>query len=317
MTRARAHHYVPQTYLRLWATDGQVAVRRRGSAASFVASTINVAQETDLYTVETEDGPSDLVERYLAEMERVLPDVLAAIRVGQIPGRGTPGRMLFASLLALQYVRTPDRIEEQRFPADALKAAGGSHPVPKDTIRGFLEERWGYPPQESEVQGAGDFVNYVLRDGQQMTNAEYLQTTFGTLPTLADRLAAMRWSTEVTKGGHFLTSDQPLTLWLKDPSPFRGAGIDSADEIRFPAGPRHLLVLRRTGRESTTFVTRARVASVNRHVAATCRQMVIAGRGEKTLLEDLPLTRLAARCGRSTKGRSTTGERTATATPAK
>jgi len=194
MARAQAHHYVPQTYLRQWATDGQVAVRRRGSAASFVASTMNVAQETDLYTVETEDGPSDLVERHLAEMERVLPDVLAAIRVGQIPGRGTPGRMLFASLLALQHVRTPDRIEEQRFPADALKAAGGAHPVPKDRIRGLLEERWGHPPQESEVQGTWDFVNYVLRDGQQMTNAEYLQTIFGTLPKLADRLAAMRWS---------------------------------------------------------------------------------------------------------------------------
>lgn len=197
--------------------------------------------------------------------------------------------MLFASLLALQYVRTPDRIEEQRFPADALKAAGGSHPVPKDTIRGFLEERWGYPPQESEVQGAWDFVNYVLRDGQQMTNAEYLQATFGTLPALADRLAAMRWSTEVTKGGHYLTSDQPLVLWLKDPSPFRGAGIDGADEIRFPVGSRHLLVLRRTGRELATLVIRARVAAVNRHVAATCRHMVIAGREQAALLEYLPL----------------------------
>jgi len=93
----------------------------------------------------------------------------------------------------------------------------------------------------------------------------------------------------VTKGGHFLTSDQPLTLWLKDPSPLRGAGIDGADGIRFPAGPRHLLVLRRTGRESATLVTRARVASRNRHVAATCRHKVIAGRGEKALLEDVPL----------------------------
>ena len=290
MARARAHHYVPQAYLRQWAADvGHVAVRRRGNLTAFVASTRKVAQETDLYTVETEAGPSDFVERSLSRMEGVLPDVLAAMRRGNIPKAGSPGRALFAGLLALQFIRTPDRVEHQRFPEDALAAGGGVLPVPKAVIEALLAERWGQVPHESEVQGAWDYVNVFLRSGPRLTQADYLAASFGTLPKLTDRLGSMRWSTEATKGMPFVTSDQPLSLWVKHPDGGRGVGIDGAEEIRFPVGPRNLLVLRPDGREPSGLVPRSRVLSVNAHAGATCRQMVIAEPNRTGLLEDLQL----------------------------
>lgn len=289
MDRARAHHYVPQVYLRQWAEGGHVAVRRRGNVSAFVASTRKVAQETDLYTIETDAGPSDFVEHSLSQMEGVLPDVLAAMRQGNLPKAGSPGRARFASLLALQFIRTPDRVEEQRFPFDALAAGSGVLPVSKSVIKALLAERSGQVPEESEVQGAWDYVNVFLKDGPRLTQADYLDASFRMLPKISDRLGNMRWSTEATKGMPFVTSDQPLSLWVRRPNGTRGVGIDGAEEIRFPVSPRYLLVLRPCGRESTSLVPRSRVRSVNSHAAATCRHMVIAEPNRAGLLEELPL----------------------------
>lgn len=289
MPRSRAHHYVPQVYLRQWAEDGKVAVRRRGKATTFVTSTRRVAQETDLYTIETDDGPSDFVERSLASMESSLPDVFAAVRRGRVPPVGTVGRDLCARLVALQFIRTPDRVEEQRFPDDAFEAAGRSLPVPREVVGKLLRDRWGYPPTASELQGAWDFVNVSLRDGVRLTNADYLEVAFRTLPKLADRLAQMRWSTEASKGLPFITSDQPLNLWVRRPKSLYGVGAENAEEIRIPVGPRHLLVLRHRGAESSVVVPRRRVISINAHIAATCRHMVI---GQPTRVDMLEVLRL-------------------------
>jgi hypothetical protein len=57
--RRKRHHYIPQGYLKLWADSmGQVQVRRRDAARSFRASTLNVAVEADLHTIQTEAGHS-------------------------------------------------------------------------------------------------------------------------------------------------------------------------------------------------------------------------------------------------------------------
>lgn len=112
---------------------------------------------------------------------------------------------------------------------------------------------------------------------------------FSTLPEVADRLAAKSWAVEVSKGQHFITSDQPLSLWLKRPSAVRGVGVEGADEIRFPASPHHLVVLRPRGKDSTYVVPRVRVASVNQHAAATCRQLIIAEGSQTSVLQQLTL----------------------------
>jgi len=290
MSRARAHHYVPQSYLLGWANPlGRVAVRRRGRELAYVAATKRVAQETDLHTIETLDGPSDAVEGQLSQWEGHLPRFLSAMRQAMIPVVGTPDRALFASLLALQYIRTPDRMEFHRFSNDALVAADGERPVPRGVIGSLLTDRWGYPPTSEEVQSFWDWTNGSLANLEHVTYGEFLSIQFSTLPEVAAALASKRWSIEVTKGRVFIASDQPVSLWLKRPSALQGVGVVDADEIRFPVGPRHLLVLRPKGREGSGFVTRARVEAVNQEAAATCRQMVIGRPIDTSYLESILL----------------------------
>lgn len=289
MARAKSHHYVPQVYLRHWAHDGRVAVRRRDRPDPFVASIRKVARETDLYTVDSDGMPSDVVEERLATIEGLMPNALASIRRFQIPRRGTPERLLLASLLALQYIRTPDRMEMATFPVDALKSANGVRPVSKAAIIRILEERWGYKPTPANIECAWDFVNFSLDQQPQLSRTDLVNLRFSTLPEVADRLAAKSWAVEVSKGQHFITSDQPLSLWLKRPSAVRGVGVEGADEIRFPASPHHLVVLRPRGKDSTYVVPRVRVASVNQHAAATCRQLIIAEGSQTSVLQQLTL----------------------------
>ena len=65
--------------------------------------------------------------------------------------------------------------------------------------------------------------------------------------------------------------------------------MEGADEIRFPASPHHLVVLRPRGKDSTYVVPRVRVASVNQHAAATCRQLIIAEGSQTSVLQQLTL----------------------------
>lgn len=67
--RRKRHHYLPDAYLQAWAdSKGQVVVRRRDQDSPFRTSTINVAVEADLYSLPTEAGLDDQLERNLAEV---------------------------------------------------------------------------------------------------------------------------------------------------------------------------------------------------------------------------------------------------------
>jgi hypothetical protein len=289
MNRARAHHYVPQVYLREWAEDGRVAVRRRGADHSFVASTSRVAQETDLYTIDTEDGPSDAVEKEISRFEAQLPDMLKTLVGGRMPKRSSADKLRYATLLALQFIRTPDRVEMWTFPNDALTVANGERPVSREVIKTLLEDRAGYAPQPSEIQGAWEFVNYVVMNDEQITRNEYLELQFAGMSRVSEYLVKLNWSMEISRVAPFVVSDQPLSLWVRKPKAFEGVGLEGAGEIRFPLSPHHLLVLRPHGPEQSVFATRARVQQVNQHASATCRHMVITLPAEAEDLDRLVL----------------------------
>ncbi len=108
ISRSKHHHFVPQSYLKLWANQrDQVAFRKRGESKAGITSTQNIAVETDLYTVGTPAGPSDRVEKLLADLEAQLPGALQDIRRGVIPRENSAKRTALGLLLAIQDVRTP------------------------------------------------------------------------------------------------------------------------------------------------------------------------------------------------------------------
>ncbi|MFD0782390.1 DUF4238 domain-containing protein [Micromonospora azadirachtae] len=293
--RRKRHHYLPESYLKAWSDEnGQVAVRRRDRNATFCTGTHNVAVEADLYALPTDAGLDDELEVALSKIEAPLRGHLADLREGRTPGRGTAVRAEISRLLALQLVRTPEHLDSVMFPLAAAEFAG-ERPISRDGMRRFLTDRYlGEAPAEPELQGALDFANYVLSQGE-LTKRE----TFSILFRIADeeltpRLTAMAWAVEVSPRHAFVTTDRPVAVWRRDPHNLKrmGAGLESADEVRFPLGPHHLLVLRPRFPEHRTVVELDRVAAVNRHLAAGCYEMVIGRPSERADLERLKLRRV-------------------------
>jgi hypothetical protein len=283
------------SYLKAWADErGQVAVRRRDQPDAFCTSTLNVAVEADLYALPTDAGPDDALEVALSEIEAVLPGYLAELRDGPTPRKRSQAREDISDLLALQIVRTREHVGQWMFPMAAAEYTG-ERPISREGMRRFLTEEYlGETPREQEIQGALDFANYMLSKGmpEKREILSILLRTAG--DELAPRLAKMAWAVEMSKDHTFVTTDRPVAMWRRDPQnmTIMGTGLENSDEVRFPLGPHHLLVLRPRFPEHRTHVDPGRVAEVNRHLAAGCYEMVIARSSDRAELAQLSLRRV-------------------------
>jgi hypothetical protein len=290
--RRKRNHYLPESYLKAWADGhGQVAVRRRRRPDVFCAATRNVAVEADLYAVPTDAGLDDALEVALSEAEGLLPGYLAELRGASIPRKGTEARDDVSDLLALQIVRTREYVYRWMFPLDAAEYTG-ERPISLEGMRRFLTEQYlGEKPREAEVQGAFDFANYALSKGMPEKDEILSMLLRIAGEQLAPRLAEMAWAVEISTGHAFVTADRPVCMWKRDTRDLtlKGIGLETADELRFPLGPDHLLVLRPRFPEHRTYVDARRVAEVNRRLAAGCYEMVIACPSSRQELAQLSL----------------------------
>jgi len=276
--RRKRNHYLPEAYLKAWADKhGQVAVRRRGQPDVFCATTRKVAVEADLYAVPTDEGLDDALEVALSEVEGLLPGYLAALRSGPTPRRGSEARNDISDLLALQIVRTREYVGRWMFPLVAAEYTG-ERPISREGMRRFLTEEYlGEAPREPELQGAFDLANCALSKGMP-EKAEILSMLLRSASEqLAPRLAKMAWAVEISTDHAFVTADRPVAMWKRDTRDltFQGIGLETADELRFPLGPHHVLVLGPRFPEHRTHVNAHRVAEVSRRLAAGCYEMVI------------------------------------------
>ncbi|USX54116.1 DUF4238 domain-containing protein [Lentzea sp. HUAS12] len=293
--RRKRHHFLPMSYLAGWADrGGQVAVRRRDRPLPFCASTRRVAVETDLYSVRTESGMDDSIEVALSEVERPLRGHLAELRDGRTPRKRTEIRKEVSFLIAIQLARTPEHMQRWTFPASAAEFTGES-PVSREGMRRFLTEKHlGAPPSESELQGALDFANYILINGTPKKE-ELLELTFrAAREKLLPHLVEMAWAVEISRGPSFVTTDRPVAVWKHDRRAlgWSGVGLGNADEVWFPLGPQHLLVLRPHYPEHRHVIGGERVAQVNRHLAAACHEFVIARPADEDVLAGITLKAL-------------------------
>lgn len=179
----------------------------------------------------------------------------------------------------------------ETFPLEAAEFTG-ERPISRDGMYRFLTaEHLGEPPRESEVQGALIFANYVLSKGEP-TKQESFSILFGIAEReLAPRIARMAWAVEASPQRAFVTTDRPVAVWRRNPQNLKrmGVGLENADEVRFPLGPHHLLVLRPRYPEHHTVVEPERAAQVNHHLAAACYDIVIGRLADRTDLEQFDL----------------------------
>src|SRR4051794_17686354 len=105
---AKLHHYVPQGYLRGFATEQEriTAVPLNRTRSPFTTSVKNVAAQTHFHTVPEAEEP-DGFERILSSVEAYAIGIIRRMECGEFP-LPEEDRMSLSYYLALQAVRGPD-----------------------------------------------------------------------------------------------------------------------------------------------------------------------------------------------------------------
>jgi hypothetical protein len=269
-------HYIPRSYLKHFAFEGKVMLRRR-AAAPHLAGVRTVAKAKHLYSLTLADGTRDVsAEQTIGEFESIAAEAFDALRHGgQIPRHGTPARHAIALFMGLQRVRTPEDANEWLVPAAVAKRAGTSQPTPED-VRSYLREvHIGAEPSDKEVRDAHDWIYATCAMGLP-TKAEQLTLLFTTAIQFAPLLEDMNWSIEECVEPLFATCDRLPVTWHtpRDADSYEGVGIHDAEELWLPLDPRHLLVLRHGGNELRSRVEPDRARFVNQHLARHCYRAV-------------------------------------------
>jgi hypothetical protein len=266
-------HYIPRSYLRHFAFEGKVMLRRRG-AVPHPAPVKSAAKAKHLYSLTLPDGTRDVTaEHTLDKFEGIAAQCLDALRrAGPVPRRGSDARHAIALFMALQRVRTPEDASEWLVPAAIAERAPSLPPTP-DVVREYLlDVHLGVEPREEEVKHAHDWVCGVIAMGLP-SKTERLSLMFDVaVREMAPRLEEMHWTLEECAEALFATCDRLPATWREpsDEDEYQGVGIEDAGELWLPLDPRHMLVLRRAGHEGVTRVDEARAWFVNRHLARHC-----------------------------------------------
>ncbi|SPM34774.1 hypothetical protein MRAB57_2595 [Mycobacterium rhizamassiliense] len=264
----RRPHFVPRTYLKAWANDaGQVAYRRRDRDGTVVTNITNVAVASDIY------GTGDAAqarEEFFQQIEEEWADLRSELTAaGDLRGER---RSLAAVFAAIQLNRTLKEYEARNFVCD-VAATTEERPIPKDAVLQFIARLDGSQPSDNEVEAAWTFVN-GMPNGEIPTKEMVFNISIsGAVSLIAPRLEAMGWTVYKYDAPVLLSSDCPVLKWRRPSAKPQsgGAGIDTADEIRFPLSPNALLVM---SQESQDPRRNPNSRKINAEVVRQCHKFI-------------------------------------------
>jgi hypothetical protein len=284
--------------MRSWTDDaGNVAFRVRGVVGVKQGSPEKVMVKRDLYTLDLGAGPDDFIESALSEVEGTWPRLLASVREGETPKRGSSLRRALSHYMAIQWARTPEQHFRVLFHWLAIEFAD-EYPIRPETMRRFLRERAGInAPSTREVQAALDYTHGMRNEegNNQRTlvqaKVDGLGILFQSVEPVAAALDQLAWSIEMSKTERFITSDAGIVRWRKKGplNAITGIGVGNSDEVRFPIDPSHLLVMRPKFPQNRGYVDADRVWDVNRHTASHCHRIILSRPDQSSVLGNLPL----------------------------
>jgi hypothetical protein len=227
MSDPRHHHYVPQGYLRGFATgsgrQAQVYCIDLLERRSFTPKVRNIAGQRDFNRVELDGVDPNILEKGFAHFEG---DAVAALRrIEQADSfADQDDRALVLNLIALLAGRNP---RQRSSISDFMGQI--SEKIMRMTLQ--YEERWrsamqsaGLDTGETTYEQMKDFVDnkrYTMKLNQNFVIGLEQETMVDTiLHSLADR----NWHLARSERGYFITSDHPVCLVnTKD----RGTGVFS------------------------------------------------------------------------------------------
>jgi len=259
--RAKAHHVLPQFYLRAWRDgDGKVAMLNR-DGREIETGTRALAVENDFYAVTDQEGnKSSVVETKLAEWDGEAAAAHAALLRDEFPLEKEQ-REALGCWLGLQWLRGRSSRANGEELYDKLTKMVIQFGLERNSSEGESPE----PPVSQQIGDVGpgfeipilgdlpDNMKADLADQDSYrvtpTREEQITQMLNSLPVAPDAFLETEWHLLRFQGHPLLTSDEPIILQRR-PSPenaLRGVGPASADSLYVPISPARCLALIRTG----------------------------------------------------------------------
>lgn len=241
---AKLHHYVPQGYLRGFATDsGRItAVPLDQARQPFTTSTKNVAARTHFHTVSGAEEP-DSFEKALSLVEDDAILIIRRMQGGEFP-LSEPDRLSLSHFFALQAVRGPDtRATLERIQAKAIRVeigAGG-----RKNVKRWIKRKWGFDATDQQAQRVWDEATQPGGPPLTIAIADHISYLIETAAGLAKYLVTRPWSLIRFDRRSLITCDAPVSLirHVSDDDPFSGVGFATAWGISVPLSRKYGLLM--------------------------------------------------------------------------
>ncbi|MDQ3769596.1 MAG: DUF4238 domain-containing protein [Actinomycetota bacterium] len=270
--RARAHHVLPQFYLRAWANETHAVTMLMREGREVTTGTEALAVEKDFYTLTAPDGRKDssVEEALLRNWDARGAEVHRRLLGDDFP-LDDDARLNFGLFLGLQWLRgrAARRVGEEfhdtvqklliklgldlapLMDSDAPKRAQRPAGPPFPDGPGIEVPHLGHLPDEvKEVLAEQD--SYTFELPQEHSILKMVQG----VPDAAATFIHARWVLVRAEGIGFWTSDEPIALYRK-PTPENqhlGLGPVNAELIQFPLSPSRCLIIDRMSPDAPDLV---------------------------------------------------------------
>ncbi|MFY0562457.1 DUF4238 domain-containing protein [Archangium lansingense] len=242
----RRHHLVPQMHLKRFADHKRrIVMVSRDQKKRFPTDIKNACVQTDYYSVETDNGRSQEVEKHLSHIESEAATAIERMLSGKFPP-SSEDRAAVSLFIGFQCLRGDEAREGYEQITDMLAKMMLANTPKQAVIENFRKQK-GRDPTEEELAAEKQFLSNL--DGvvfKPHQNAS-IQSMLELAPKIADSILQRRWLLVDHGEPCLLTSDTPVVHWSKPTGPGGrwGRGWVTADEIQMPLSPRHSLAMGR------------------------------------------------------------------------
>ncbi|WP_272491414.1 DUF4238 domain-containing protein [Corallococcus exercitus] len=245
MSEPRRHHLVPQMYLKRFADSKQrlVMVSRDQTKRLPGQHIKTVCAQTDYYSVETDNGQSQEVEKLLSLIEGEANTAIERMLNGKFPP-STADRKAVALFIGFQCLRGDETRQMFEEVGDALLKLMPAN-MPSEAITEEFRKREGRESNEIEIEAPTFILNNLDKVSAKPHQNDIIRSMLQIAPEVADIMLQRRWFLGDHGEPCLLTSDTPVVSWSKPTSAdahYR-RGWRNADEIQMPLSPRYSLCL--------------------------------------------------------------------------
>lgn len=232
---AKLHHYVPQGYLRGFATGREriTAVPLDRTRSSFTTGVKNVAAQTHFHTVPGAEEP-DGFEKILSVVEGQVLGIIRRMEAGEFP-LPEEDRKSLSFYLALQAVRGPDtRKTIERLQAKMVRVevgAGG-----RKNVKRWIKKNLAFDATEEQAQRIWEEATQPGGPPITIAVLDHIEHMVTTAEHLAKYLVTRPWLLVRFDRRSLITCDAPVSLIRnpKDEDFWTGVGFGTAWGIAVP-----------------------------------------------------------------------------------